>query len=527
MIGKVRCPVASTAASAPTAPKRARSDTIISVRRGKRSASAPPISTVVSIASAWQTRTIAEPAGAGERERPPAERRQEGSVADQRHGLRRPDEPELAAAKREEGAEAGSRQHGLRHGPKLSFERGRPNPRRVRPDDEPRRQGGEPRARQSGSSRAPPRPAPTWSCCPEKWDAIGDHDAAARGGRAARRRRAVEAMRGWARAHGITLVGGSISERREGREKLSNTCVVCRPRGRDRGRLPQDPPLRRRGRRLRLPRVRRRGARRRAGGHGDRGLAGRAHGLLRRPLPGALPRSSRSKARSSSPCPAHFTLYTGKDHWELLLRARAVENQCYVAAATQIGETLPGRQSFGRALDRRSLGHRARAGAGRGDGDLGRARPRAAGGDPRALPVAREPPPGGLPLAVDGVTPLRAVLFDVDFTLCRPGPELGPEGYAALGREYGLELDPARYDEARLAAIEDLRQHPELDHDEAIWVRFTEDIVRGMGGGGSAVRRRDRGQDRAPLGGGGAVRALRRRAAGARRAAAQRAPPRA
>jgi putative hydrolase of the HAD superfamily len=80
------------------------------------------------------------------------------------------------------------------------------------------------------------------------------------------------------------------------------------------------------------------------------------------------------------------------------------------------------------------------------------------------------------------VSALRAVLFDVDFTLCRPGPELGPEGYAALGREYGLSLDPTRYDEARLAAIEDLRQHPELDHDEEIWVRFTEDIVRGMGG---------------------------------------------
>jgi putative hydrolase of the HAD superfamily len=85
------------------------------------------------------------------------------------------------------------------------------------------------------------------------------------------------------------------------------------------------------------------------------------------------------------------------------------------------------------------------------------------------------------------VTPLRAVLFDVDFTLCRPGPDLGPEGYAGLGREYGLKLDPARYDEARLAAIEDLRQHPELDHDEAVWVRFTEDIVRGMGGDGASV----------------------------------------
>jgi len=86
------------------------------------------------------------------------------------------------------------------------------------------------------------------------------------------------------------------------------------------------------------------------------------------------------------------------------------------------------------------------------------------------------------------LSPLLAVLFDVDFTLCRPGPELGPEGYRALGREYGLELDPARYEGARLAAIEDLRKHPELDHDEEIWVRFTEDIVRGMGGGeGSEV----------------------------------------
>jgi HAD superfamily hydrolase (TIGR01549 family) len=90
-------------------------------------------------------------------------------------------------------------------------------------------------------------------------------------------------------------------------------------------------------------------------------------------------------------------------------------------------------------------------------------------------------------VAVDGVKPLRAVLFDVDFTLCRPGPELGPDGYAALGRELGMRLDPARYEEARVAAIEDLEKHPELDHDESIWIRFTEDIVRGMGGEGDAV----------------------------------------
>ena len=41
----------------------------------------------------------------------------------------------------------------------------------------------------------------------------------------------VAAMAGWARRHAITLVGGSITESREGREKLSNTCVVFDPSG--------------------------------------------------------------------------------------------------------------------------------------------------------------------------------------------------------------------------------------------------------------------------------------------------------
>jgi HAD superfamily hydrolase (TIGR01549 family) len=77
---------------------------------------------------------------------------------------------------------------------------------------------------------------------------------------------------------------------------------------------------------------------------------------------------------------------------------------------------------------------------------------------------------------------LRAVLFDVDFTLAKPGPDLGPDGYRLLGRRYGLDLDPSRYPEARAAAIETLERHPELDHDEEIWVLFTERIIRGMGG---------------------------------------------
>jgi len=77
---------------------------------------------------------------------------------------------------------------------------------------------------------------------------------------------------------------------------------------------------------------------------------------------------------------------------------------------------------------------------------------------------------------------LRAVLFDVDFTLARPGPELGPDGYVRAGERHGLRLEPGRYEAARDAALVDLRRHPELEHDDEIWFRFTERIVRGMGG---------------------------------------------
>ena len=83
---------------------------------------------------------------------------------------------------------------------------------------------------------------------------------------------------------------------------------------------------------------------------------------------------------------------------------------------------------------------------------------------------------------------LRAVLFDVDFTLVRPGPELGPEGYRRRGEQFGLRLDPARYEQARAAAVESLERHPQLMHDEEIWVAFTERIVRGMGGDGERAR---------------------------------------
>jgi predicted amidohydrolase len=48
--------------------------------------------------------------------------------------------------------------------------------------------------------------------------------------------------------------------------------------------------------------------------------------------------------------PAAFMMHTGRDHWEVLLRARAIENQCYVVAAGQIGDHDPSRTCFGRSM---------------------------------------------------------------------------------------------------------------------------------------------------------------------------------
>jgi len=83
---------------------------------------------------------------------------------------------------------------------------------------------------------------------------------------------------------------------------------------------------------------------------------------------------------------------------------------------------------------------------------------------------------------------LRAVLFDVDFTLFRPGPELGPEGYRRLGERHGLTLDPGRHAEARREAIELLSGERDLVHDEEVWIAFTAEIVLRMGGDPAGAR---------------------------------------
>jgi deaminated glutathione amidase len=184
---------------------------------------------------------------------------------------------------------------------------------------------------------------------PEKWNAIGDLETLHAAAEAIDGGESVLAMSDWARGNGITLVGGSITERREGREKLSNTSLVFGPDG----------DLLATYRKIHLFDVD-------VGGHsyresegeepGEEAVVARAEGWglglsicydLRFP---ELYRILALEGAELLTVPAHFTLYTGRDHWHVLLRARAIENQCYVAAAAQVGETLAGKPSYGRSL---------------------------------------------------------------------------------------------------------------------------------------------------------------------------------
>ena len=99
------------------------------------------------------------------------------------------------------------------------------------------------------------------------------------------------------------------------------------------------------------------------------------------------------------PLPAAFTLATTRDHWETLLRARAIENQAFVIAANQIGEHPGGSRSGGRSMIVDPWGIVLAQAPDAPGPHRRRARPGAPGADPRAAAVAGQPPRRCLPLA--------------------------------------------------------------------------------------------------------------------------------
>ncbi|MEA2250686.1 MAG: deaminated glutathione amidase [Solirubrobacteraceae bacterium] len=183
---------------------------------------------------------------------------------------------------------------------------------------------------------------------PEKWNGFGSSKILRACAEGLDDGESVAAMRDWAREHGIHLVGGSITERSES-GRLFNTSLVFDPRG----------ELVATYRKIHLFDVE-------VGGHVYResdvedpgeeiataDVEGWTVGLsvcydLRFP---ELYRILTLRGANVLVVPAAFTLATGRDHWELLLRARAVENQCYVIAAGDWGEHPGGRRTYGRSM---------------------------------------------------------------------------------------------------------------------------------------------------------------------------------
>jgi deaminated glutathione amidase len=184
---------------------------------------------------------------------------------------------------------------------------------------------------------------------PEKWTAMGSDE---------QLRATAEPLDGpaisWAcataRELGVEVVAGSIVERVPDREKLANTCVH----------VGRDGELRAVYRKVHMFDVEVGGRTYRESDLEDPGeeivdsttMDGVRLGLsvcydVRFP---ELYRILAVRGALVFPLPAAFTLTTTRDHWETLLRARAIENQAFVVAANQIGEHPGGNRSGGRSM---------------------------------------------------------------------------------------------------------------------------------------------------------------------------------
>jgi deaminated glutathione amidase len=183
---------------------------------------------------------------------------------------------------------------------------------------------------------------------PEKWTVIGSGAQLAAGAQPLDGP-AMTWAAAIARELGIDLVAGSFSERVEGAEKLSNTSVHFGPDGSRRAVY----------RKLHMFDVEVDGVRYAESAHEQPGeeivvssVAGVGLGMsvcydLRFP---ELYRELAARGAEIIAVPSAFTLATTRDHWEVLVRARAIEDQCFVIAANQIGEHPGGLRSGGRSM---------------------------------------------------------------------------------------------------------------------------------------------------------------------------------
>lgn len=84
--------------------------------------------------------------------------------------------------------------------------------------------------------------------------------------------------------------------------------------------------------------------------------------------------------------------------------------------------------------------------------------------------------------------PLRAVLFDVDFTLIYPGPTFQGEGYRDFCAKHGIgNCDPAAFQAAVASASTLLDRTDDHAYDAAVFIRYIRHIIERMGGCGGAI----------------------------------------
>jgi predicted amidohydrolase len=185
---------------------------------------------------------------------------------------------------------------------------------------------------------------------PERFDLRGTPDDYERGAEPLETHVAVAWARKLARELRIDLIAGSIGERREGHDKLSNTSVHIDPRG----------DVRAVYRKVHLFDVTVGETDYRESDSDEPGdeivttesADGTRLGLsvcydVRFP---ELYRILALEGALVLTVPANFTRTTGAAHWELLLRARAVENQAFVLAPAQTGEYPPGQPAYGNSM---------------------------------------------------------------------------------------------------------------------------------------------------------------------------------
>jgi HAD superfamily hydrolase (TIGR01549 family) len=82
---------------------------------------------------------------------------------------------------------------------------------------------------------------------------------------------------------------------------------------------------------------------------------------------------------------------------------------------------------------------------------------------------------------------IKAVFFDVDFTLIFPGPTFQGAGYQRACAAHGIEVDPSKFDEAAAASSFILDEVEEQIYTHDIFIHYTASIIEKMGGRGAGV----------------------------------------